>query len=137
MLLLDGPSNRRLYPDGLPKCTCVGYLIGKSTSRKVPKMTDTHQVESTKPPKRKRERARKQSDQTHQPAQIDFDEAIPPGQKLVAKLKSQHKAVESTEMKLGELAHRLKPVYGEETVAVFANKIGIPAATLKRYRSAY
>ena len=89
-------------------------------------------------PKRKRGRAPKQSAQARQPDQIEFDDkAIAQGKKLVAAIKSDEKRLESSEMKLGELADRLKPVYGEETVAVFAHQIGISAATLKRYRSAY
>src|SRR5262249_14287577 len=84
---------------------------------------------------RKRGRGRKQSDAA---GQIEFDDkAIEEGKKLVAKLKSQEAAVKLTEMELGELADRLKPEYGEKTVAVFAHKIGVPAAALKRWRSAY
>jgi len=98
-------------------------------------MTDVQQVGS--PPKqkrkqkqkhkRKRDRARKQPDK----AQIKYDDkAIAEGKRLV-------KALQSNEMKLGELADRLEPIYGDQTLACFAIEIGVKVGTLNRCRSVY
>jgi transposase-like protein len=38
---------------------------------------------------------------------------------------------------VGELAARLQPKYGEQTLARFAEEIGIKASTLERWRSTY
>src|SRR5262245_39416922 len=104
-------------------------------------MTDVQQTESTKPNKRKRAQKPKRNKRTRAqkqpPGQIEFEDAVAQGKPLVAKLKSQTKAVEGTEMKLGELADRVKPVYGEETIAVLAVKLEVAAGTLKRCRSVY
>jgi hypothetical protein len=92
-------------------------------------MTDVHVVagltKTTQKPKRARKR--KQSE----PTQIKYDDAaIAQGIRLV-------KALKSSQMKLGELADRLQPKYGEETLKRFAKAIGLPVATLARYRSVY
>jgi hypothetical protein len=41
------------------------------------------------------------------------------------------------QMRLGELADKLEPRYGDRTVAKFAAEIGIAACTLKRCLSVY
>src|SRR5262245_19890963 len=61
---------------------------------------------------------------------IEFDEAVVEGKKLV-------KELHSNENKLGELADRLEPKYGDKTLDRFAKEIGVNAGTLKRWRSTY
>ena len=91
-------------------------------------MTNVQQVESSRSKTRKRGRARKQHSE---PTEIKYDdEAIAQGKKLV-------KALDSSEMKLGELADRLQPRYGKKTLARFAEDIGTKVATLNRCRSVY
>ena len=96
-------------------------------------MTDVQQVEpsrkqtKTKTKTKKRDRVRKQPDK----GQIKYDDkAIAEGKRLV-------KALQSNEMKLGELADRLEPIYGAQTLACFAKEIGVKVGTLNRCRSVY
>jgi hypothetical protein len=92
------------------------------------------QVESAKGQKR---RGRKQVAAAEQPDAIDFDKAVAKGKGLVATLKSQDAAVNTTEMELGKLADSLTPIYGDKTLARFAKAIGISADRLNRCRSVY
>lgn len=63
-------------------------------------------------------------------AQIPYDEAVTEAKQIIA-------AIESSEMRLGELADRLEPKYGEQTLTRFAKEIGIAVCTLERRRSVY
>jgi hypothetical protein len=70
------------------------------------------------------EKAKKQSDA------ISYDAAVTEGKELV-------KEIKSNQMRLGELADRLQPKYGDKTLERFAKAIGIKAATVERWRSTY
>ena len=103
-------------------------------------MTDVQQVGS--PPKQKRKRDRAQKQPVALPHFDDKD--VAKGKKLAATLKSKdttlkstQAAIKSTEKKLGELADGLKPIYGQQTLARFAKKIGLSADRLNRCRSVY
>jgi hypothetical protein len=77
--------------------------------------------------KREQRRVHKQPDE----GRIPYDnKAVANGKKLAAALKSN-------EMQLGELADRLQPKYGDQTLTKFAKEIGVAAATLNRCRSVY
>jgi len=96
-------------------------------------MTDVHQDESPRKPK-KRGRVQKQAEQSPQSDVINYDDkAIAKGKRLAATVKSG----DGAEMKLGELADRLQPKYGKNTLARFAKDIHISAARLARCRSIY
>ena len=64
------------------------------------------------------------------PDLIQFDEAV-------AQARQHIEAVQYHERKLGELADRLEPKYGDETLAKFAEEIGVSVAHLSRCRSTY
>src|SRR5262249_38242935 len=117
-------------PIGPRAPACMGVL----------QMTDVQQVGSPPKQKRKRDRAKKQ------PVALPHfdDKDVAKGKKLAATLKSKdatlkstQAAIKSTERELGELADRLKPIYGDETLASFAKAIGISADRLNRCRSVY
>jgi transposase-like protein len=61
---------------------------------------------------------------------ISYDEAVTEGKQLV-------KAIKSNQMRLGELADRLEPKYGKQTLKHFAKEIGVKASTVERWRSVY
>lgn len=85
-------------------------------------MTDVQQVGSSRTQKRKRAR---------KPDEIDFNKAVTEGKKIVAT------ALKSHELRLGELADRVEPKYGDKTLLKFATAIGLHVATLNRCRSVY
>lgn len=64
--------------------------------------------------------------------QIPYNDAVREGKELVHRLDS-----EVDRMRLGELAHKVEPVYGEGTLKKFADAIGIVKCTLERYRTVY
>jgi hypothetical protein len=71
-------------------------------------------------------------EQTPDDGQIAYNDAVREGKELVHRLDS-----ECDRLRLGELAHRVKPVYGEGTLKRFADAIGIAKCTLERYRTVY
>jgi len=87
-------------------------------------MTDVQQVEPSRTKTRKRARKNK-------PDEIDFNTAVTEGKKIVAT------ALKSHELKLGELADRVEPKYGDKTLLKFAKAIGLHIATVSRCRSVY
>jgi len=87
-------------------------------------MTDIQQVEPSRTETRKR--ARK-----HKPDEIDFNKAVAEGKKIVTT------ALKAHEIRLGELADRVEPKYGDKTLAKFAIAIGLSVATVSRCRSVY
>lgn len=85
----------------------------------------------TKVKKRPRVRGKKQMRVIHSSEfVINYDEAVSEARQIIA-------TIESNEMKLGELADRLEPRYGEQTLKKFAQEIGIAVCTLERRRSVY
>jgi hypothetical protein len=68
---------------------------------------------------------------------IDFDTAVVEGKQIVAKMETNEQDMGLYEMQLGELADRLKPRYGDKTLACFAKEIGVVACTLKRRRTVF
>jgi transposase-like protein len=64
------------------------------------------------------------------PDLINYDAAVTEGKTLVA-------AINSNGMRLGELADRLEPKYGDKTLERYAKDIGVNVATLSRWRSVY
>jgi hypothetical protein len=68
---------------------------------------------------------------------IGYDDAVREAKQLVARGEKAHATIDSTKMRLGELAHRVKPKYGEETITRFASDIGVAACTLRRCRSVF
>lgn len=63
-------------------------------------------------------------------ATLDYDAAVAEGRQIVTALKNN-------EWALGELADRVKTKYGANTLARFAEDIGVEPSTLERYRSVY
>ena len=61
---------------------------------------------------------------------ITWDDAVEEGKMLVAGL-------DASQMRLGEIADRLEPKYGESTLARYAQAIGTNVNTLQNYRSVY
>jgi len=61
---------------------------------------------------------------------IDYDEAVVLGRALVS-------SIESGNWRLGELAHRVEPKYGDRTLERFGGEIGIAGCTLERRRSVF
>ena len=61
---------------------------------------------------------------------INYDDAVSEAKQIIA-------TIESNEMRLGELADRLEPRYGEKTLEKFAKEIGVAVCTLERRRSVY
>src|SRR5215213_4204996 len=59
--------------------------------------------------------------------EIPYEDAVHEAAQIV-------KAITSRQMRLGELAHRIEPRYGDQTLLHFANEIGIEPGTLKNYR---
>ena len=87
------------------------------------------QIESQQP----RKRARKQSDEVGQPNEdfINFDE-------VVSELKQIVDHGERDNWRLGELAYRVEPRYGDKTLAKLAKENGdIAECTLRRRRNVY
>jgi hypothetical protein len=62
--------------------------------------------------------------------QVNYDEAVREAKHLLA-------AIDSHQWRLGELADRLEPRYGEKTLEKFAEAIGIAPCTVERYRDVY
>jgi hypothetical protein len=78
---------------------------------------------------------------------ISFDDAVREGKEIVAKIKDAKRDLEDAErrledaerdqLRLGELADKLEPKYGDRALAKFAKLIGIEASTLSHYRTVY
>src|SRR5262245_42978698 len=64
------------------------------------------------------------------PAAIFYDDAVEEAKKIL-------KQFDSGQMRLGELADKIEPKYGEHTLERFAADIGVAPCTLERYRSVY
>jgi len=62
--------------------------------------------------------------------QLEFDVAV-------TEAKGHIWSVEFHERKIGELADRVEPKYGDATLEKFAEAIGLPYESVKRYRSTY
>jgi hypothetical protein len=63
-------------------------------------------------------------------ATIDYDAAVVEGKEIVTR-------ADTDQMRLGELADRLEPKYGDHTLENFAKAIGLAACTLERRRSVW
>jgi hypothetical protein len=61
---------------------------------------------------------------------IPYDDAVAEGKVIV----ERHDA---DQLRLGELAHKVKPEHGDRTLADLAKDIGLAKCTLERYRSVY
>jgi hypothetical protein len=64
---------------------------------------------------------------------IPYDDAVSEGKEILAKIED----AERGQLRLGELADRLEPKYGDRTLAKFAKALDIAPCTLKRYLSVY
>jgi hypothetical protein len=64
---------------------------------------------------------------------ISFDKAVAEGQEIILNIE----AAERGQLRLGELADKLEPKYGDRTLAKFAEAIGVAKCTLDRYRTVY
>lgn len=64
------------------------------------------------------------------PASIDYEEAVHEGQQLVRRM-------EGSQWRLGEIADRVEPRYGKQTLARLAEEIGVDGLTLERHRSVF
>ena len=62
--------------------------------------------------------------------QIPYDEAVKDGRNLVSLMKD-------SQFELGQIADKLEPKYGDETLQRFSEDIGIEYGTLKSYRTTY
>ena len=94
-------------------------------------MTDVQQGEPSRKQTKTKQTKTKKRDRQPDKAQIKYDD------KAIAKGKRLVKAFQSNQIKLGELADRLEPKYGDQTLERFAKDIGIEPATLGRIRSVY
>src|SRR5262245_21033514 len=63
-----------------------------------------------------------------------YDKAVAEGRALIKELNGEERRIQ---MRLGELAAGVETEYGGHTLAKFAKAIGVPACTLKRYRSVW
>jgi len=90
-------------------------------------MTEVQQGESSPKPTKTKKRDQKQSQHSEY---IAFDKAVAEGKKLVA-------ALQSNERRLGELADRVEPKYGKNTLARLAKALRVKFSTLNRCRSVY
>ena len=61
---------------------------------------------------------------------IPYDEAVVNGRNLVSSMKD-------IQFELGQIASKLEPKYGDETLGRYAEEIGIEFGTLKSYRATY
>jgi hypothetical protein len=61
---------------------------------------------------------------------IAYDEAIDEAKEILAR-------TDKDQIRLGELADKVQPLYGDRTLASFAKQISIAPCTLARYRSVY
>jgi hypothetical protein len=61
---------------------------------------------------------------------INYDDAVIAARKIIAD-------AECGQWRLGELADRVEPKYGDRTLAKFATAIGVASCTLARYRDVY
>jgi hypothetical protein len=64
---------------------------------------------------------------------IDFNAAVIEGKQIL----KQIELAERGQLRLGEIADKLEPKYGDRTLAKFAAEIGIDKTTLNNYRSVY
>jgi hypothetical protein len=64
---------------------------------------------------------------------IKYNDAVTEGKEIIANLE----AAESKQLRLGELADKLEPKYGDRTLAKFADEIGVAKCTLERHRNVY
>ena len=64
---------------------------------------------------------------------ISYDAAVSEGKQIVAKLEVAQRG----QLRLGELADKLEPKYGDRTMAKYANELGISKCTLDRYRTVW
>jgi hypothetical protein len=64
---------------------------------------------------------------------IPFDEAVREGKDIRARIDE----AENGHLRLGELADKIKPVYGDRTLAKFAKACGFNTSCMERYRSVY
>ena len=62
--------------------------------------------------------------------QIKFDDAVEMGLRFVSNIKLN-------EWELGALADRVEPKYGKATLKRFAEELGVPYETLRKYRYVY
>ena len=64
---------------------------------------------------------------------IPYERAVREGQEILLNIE----AAERGQLRLGELADKLEPRYGDRTLAKFADEIGVAKCTLDRYRTVY
>jgi hypothetical protein len=77
----------------------------------------------------------KDADETNNPVTrtrdvVFYEDAVQEAQKIL-------KQFDSGQMRLGELADKLEPRYGDNTLKRFAAEIGIAVCTVERYRDVY
>jgi hypothetical protein len=65
---------------------------------------------------------------------IPYDRAVREGKEIVLKIET---TASQGQLRLGELADKLEPKYGDRTLAKFAKEIDVAACTLRRYRDVY
>jgi hypothetical protein len=75
-------------------------------------------------------RSTRESPAEHAGEVIGFNDAVREAKQILAQF-------ESGQMRLGELADRVEPAYGQGTIKKFAKAIGIAQCTLERYRDVY
>jgi hypothetical protein len=63
-------------------------------------------------------------------SEIDFEDAVHEAKQILDR-------IDSNRMRLGELAHKLEPRHGEQTLLHFAREIGVAVCTLARHRDVY
>jgi hypothetical protein len=64
---------------------------------------------------------------------IPYDDAVREGKGIIAQIAD----AERGQLRLGELADKLEPKYGDRTLAKFAAEIDVAKCTLDRYRTVY
>ena len=69
---------------------------------------------------------------------IAWNDAVPEGKEIAAKIGAAERDLEGYQWRLGELAAKVvHPTYGDRTLANFAKAIGIHKTTLNHYRTVY
>jgi hypothetical protein len=68
---------------------------------------------------------------------IPWNDAVPEGKEIVAKIVAAERDIERYQWRLGELAAKVETKYDDRTLAKFAKEIGIETSTLNHYRTVY
>ena len=113
----------------------------ETPTKKKKKKTTESKAAKAKPTKKKKKTietpTKKTKAKTTEPTPTDlvpFNDAVKEAKAIVAKMADEERR---GQLRLGALADKLDPVYGDRTIAKFAKAIGLAACTLRRYREVF